>query len=170
VIGALENQNCEWHSGCLKRMTGCQAAIREHLWSHLIPAACLVHAGENSNYKQKISMRIKTNRQSGFTLVEIMIVVAIIGLLAAIAIPNFVKARGTAQKNACINNLRQIDGAKEQWALENKKSAGSTTTDAQVNTYIKGGAPNCPGGGTYTYNVVDTNPGCSLAASAGHSL
>jgi len=114
-------------------------------------------------------MQIKTHRRSGFTLVEIMIVVAIIGLLAAIAIPNFVKARGTAQKNACINNLRQIDGAKEQWALENKKSSGSTTDNTAVNTYIKGGAPACPGGGTYTYNVVDTNPACSISAS-GHSL
>ena len=56
----------------------------------------------------------KTSRQSAFTLVEIMIVVAIIGLLAAIAIPNFVKARSTAQANVCINNLRQIDGAIQQ--------------------------------------------------------
>jgi prepilin-type N-terminal cleavage/methylation domain-containing protein len=114
-------------------------------------------------------MRIKTNSKSGFTLVEIMIVVAIIGLLAAIAIPNFVKARGTAQKNACINNLRQVDGAKEQWALENKKSAGTAVVDAEVNGYIKGGAPTCPGGGAYTYNAVDSNPTCSLSGS-GHAL
>ena len=114
-------------------------------------------------------MRIQNSVRSAFTLVEIMIVVAIIGLLAAIAIPNFVKARGTAQKNACINNLRQIDGAKEQWALENKKSSGSTTVDTEVQTYIKGAAPSCPGGGTYTYQVVDTNPTCSLSAS-GHAL
>ena len=114
-------------------------------------------------------MQIKTNRKSGFTLVEIMIVVAIIGLLAAIAIPNFIRARTKSQQNACINNLRQIDGAVQQWALENKKSSGSTTDDTAVNTYIKGGAPSCPGGGTYTYNVVDTNPACSLSAS-GHSL
>jgi prepilin-type N-terminal cleavage/methylation domain-containing protein len=114
-------------------------------------------------------MQIKANRKSGFTLVEIMIVVAIIGLLAAIAIPNFVKARGTAQKNACINNLRQIDGAKEQWALENKKSAGSSVVDTEVDAYLKGGRPSCPGGGTYSYNAVDTSPTCSLSTS-GHTL
>lgn len=113
-------------------------------------------------------MQIKTNRKSGFTLVEIMIVVAIIGLLAAIAIPNFVKARGTAQKNACINNLRQIDGAKEQWALENKKKSGDATVDSEVNAYIKGNvAPTCPASGTYVYGTVDTAPTCDIA---GHTL
>ena len=56
-------------------------------------------------------MKINTSRKAGFTLVEIMIVVAIIGLLAAIAIPNFVKARNTSQTNACINNLRQIEAS-----------------------------------------------------------
>ena len=96
-----------------------------------------------------------------------MIVVAIIGLLASIAIPNFVKARGTAQKTACINNLRQIDGAKEQWALENKKGSGAVIDKAEVDSYIKGGAPSCPAGGSYTYGNVDEKPLCDIA---GHVL
>src|SRR5205085_1036145 len=116
-------------------------------------------------------MKIRTSSlKAGFTLVEIMIVVAIIGLLAAIAIPNFVKARTTAQKNACINNLRQIDGAKEQWALETKQAPGAASDDNAVNQYIKGlTTPVCPANGTYTYNAVDTAPVCSLAAN-GHTL
>jgi len=116
-------------------------------------------------------MQIKTNRRSGFTLVEIMIVVAIIGLLAAIAIPNFVKARTTAQKNACINNLRQIDGAIEQWALENKKKDGDTVSSTDVGPYIKGGTvPNCPADNSaYTVSAVGTAPTCANS-SLGHTL
>jgi general secretion pathway protein G len=104
----------------------------------------------------------KTSRKAGFTLVEIMIVVAIIGLLAAIAIPNFIKARATSQQNACINNLRQIDGAINEWALETgKKNSDPIGNVATVSAYIKLNAnnsvPGCPAGGTYNvYNVGDS--------------
>src|SRR5437867_5896537 len=92
-------------------------------------------------------MKTKTSRKAGFTLVEIMIVVAIIGLLAAIAIPNFIRARTTAQKNACINNLRQIDGAIQQWALENKKGPNDGVAFTDISTYLKNSVI-CPAGGT----------------------
>jgi len=76
-----------------------------------------------------------------------MIVVAIIGLLAAIAIPNMVRARNTAQANACINNMRQIDNAIQTFALENNKTDSDTFTGPEIAVYIKGNQmPKCPAG------------------------
>jgi prepilin-type N-terminal cleavage/methylation domain-containing protein len=122
-------------------------------------------------------MKISTSNKAGFTLVEIMIVVAIIGLLAAIAIPNFVRARTTSQQNACINNLRQLDGAVQQYALENRLASGASVGGlTTLKPYIKldsaGNIPACPAKGTYSVTTVTNVPTCSLSsdATAPHKL
>ncbi|MFH1552646.1 MAG: prepilin-type N-terminal cleavage/methylation domain-containing protein [Candidatus Omnitrophota bacterium] len=105
--------------------------------------------------------------KKGFTLVEIMIVVAIIALVAAIAIPNFMRARERAQTNICIANLKQINEAKSMWAMwEGEVSSDIPTWSDLVTAYLQK-TPTCPAGGTYTIESVDENPTCSVS---GHAL
>ena len=117
-------------------------------------------------------MKLKLSQQPAFTLVEIMIVVAIIGLLAAIAIPNFVRARTTAQQNACINNLRQIDSAKQQWGLETRQLTNAIPLDSDVAPYLRSSSLTnvlCPSGGStatfdssYSLNSLSQPPTCNI--------
>ncbi len=128
-------------------------------------------------------MKPKIKINPAFTLVEIMIVVAIIGMLAVIAIPNFVKARETAQRNACISNLRQIDGAKQTWALEARTAGNVIPQKDEIKPYLgRGGnidAVYCPAdrNGTFdtSYEIreVTTAPTCKVNDSGqvtGHQL
>ena len=109
-----------------------------------------------------VDMHTRALKSRGFTLVELMIVVAIIGLLAAIAIPNMVRARTTAQTNACINNLSKIDGAKQEWAMDHHVSATSRPGIGELQPYLGRGSsgelPTCPLDSSQTWDT-SYNPG-----------
>jgi prepilin-type N-terminal cleavage/methylation domain-containing protein len=101
-------------------------------------------------------------RKDGYTLIEILIVVMIIGILLAIAVPSMFNASERARANACRANLRQIQSAKEQWALVNRRPGTATPGWGQLVPQFLQRQPECPSGGTYTLNNVRTRPTCSI--------
>ncbi|MFA5146060.1 MAG: prepilin-type N-terminal cleavage/methylation domain-containing protein [Candidatus Omnitrophota bacterium] len=111
------------------------------------------------------------NRKA-FTLVEVIIAVAVIAILLSIGLPQYAKTRFSSRKTVCINNLKQIDAAIDQWAIEHNISDGTMPTD-DVYNYIKNTARlTCPSGGTYALHEVGSKPQvtCSLEEGEGHKL
>jgi len=108
-------------------------------------------------------------KRGGFTLIEIMIVVAIIGLILGVALPAFMKSRTQARKQVCISNLSQIESAKQRWGLENNKKDGDVAADGDLfgeGSFIKI-KPSCPGEGTYDLKSIGTSATCT---QEGHVL
>jgi len=101
------------------------------------------------------------NGSQSYATSALLPAVAVVGAMSAIAIPNFVKARTTSQQNACINNLRQLDAAKQQWALEKNKQSTDVPVMEDLKPYLRA-IPHCPAGGTYTLNAVGQPPECSI--------
>jgi len=128
-------------------------------------------------WKGKRITKNKGSRKVGFTLVEIMVVVAIIGVLCAMILPNFINARLTSQMNACIENLRQIDAAKQQWALEQHGTTTSTPSALELQPYLGHGSagelPICPAdsqrrpsfNSSYKIENVGTKPICKQVST-----
>jgi len=108
-------------------------------------------------------MKRTLKSKGGFTMIEIMMVVAIIGLLATMAVPSLVRARDLSQISVCLNNLRQIDGAKTQHALEANLHNGDTVNPSDLDKYLKRAFSDMldPAGGDYEVNEIGTSPTCT---------
>jgi hypothetical protein len=151
LLGIMLSLGC-----CLGLLAGLPAIITGHVARHRARKAPEHYGGAGF-------------AKAGIVMGYVSIFVAMI--FAAIAIPSLLPARTHAQRNACIYNLRQIDAAKAQWALENRKKPGDPVVDEEVNAYLKNSQrPLCPAGGVYTYNPVGVNPTCSLGPVLGHTL
>ncbi len=110
--------------------------------------------------------------KAGYTLVELMIAVVIIGVLASIALPNYYKTRVGTRKGICMNNLRQIEAVVDRWVFENDIDEGHIVTQEEENdiyAYLKNGKPECPARGTYTITVIGNYPAVTCSIE-GHQL
>lgn len=98
----------------------------------------------------------------GFSLIEIMIVVAIIAIAISIAVPNYFKMNAISKRTVCINNLKKITAAVEEWALEKNVTSGSSISSTEeeeiYDSYFRGGRPKCPTAGEYVLYEVGANP------------
>ena len=117
-------------------------------------------------------MKTFTKSKAGFSLIEIMITVGIIGLLAAIAIPNMLQSRNTAQAATCVDQLRQIEQATQEWALDFRRGSSQTLEYSDIKPYLKG-AVKCPAGGTtfsdsYQITTVGARPLCKRVTGGEH--
>jgi prepilin-type N-terminal cleavage/methylation domain-containing protein len=100
--------------------------------------------------------------RKAFTLVELMVVCAILAIILTIAVPAWVKSRENSRRSACLSNMQKIEQAKDIWSMENRQSTGAVVTEADIAPqFIKGYMPPCPAGGTYTIGVIGTPPSCT---------
>lgn len=102
-------------------------------------------------------------KNRAFTIIEVMIVVMVIGILMAIAVPNWIRARERSRTESCYANMREIEHAKQRFAIENKLSGTAPVSAAEIAPeFLKNAMPLCPSAGTYTIGTVDATPSCSI--------